>query len=90
MRRSSSFQGSNFASNVSNVNSKCQKCLKSGHWTADCSNNRVYKARPSRSKLLLNPTVKLPENFIDKSDFVEEDKIESKNDKLENQNNFFQ
>lgn len=43
------------ASFVSNVNSKCQKCLQSGHWTADCPNKPVYKSRPSRTALLKNP-----------------------------------
>lgn len=58
--------------NASNVGSKCQKCLKEGHWTADCTNERVYKPRPSRTALLLNPKLKLPEASLIKDDFIEE------------------
>jgi hypothetical protein len=43
------------AASVSNANSKCQKCLQSGHWTADCPNPPTYKSRPSRTALLKNP-----------------------------------
>lgn len=39
----------------------CQKCLQSGHWTADCRNQPAYKARPSRTALLNNPKLSLPE-----------------------------
>lgn len=70
MRRS--FQKPSSAASISNVGSKCQKCLKEGHWTADCTNERVYKARPSRTALLLNPKLKLPEATMIKDDFVDE------------------
>jgi hypothetical protein len=43
------------AASVSNANSKCQKCLQNGHWTADCTNPPTYKSRPSRTALLKNP-----------------------------------
>lgn len=69
MRRS--FQKPSPAASVSNVNAKCQKCLQTGHWTADCSNERVYKARPSRTALLLNPKLKLPEATMEKNDFID-------------------
>ena len=55
--------------NASAANAKCQKCLKTGHWTADCTNERVYKSRPSRTALLLNPKLKLPEANLVKDDF---------------------
>ena len=45
------------AASVSNANSKCQKCLQNGHWTADCPNLPLYKTRPSRTALLKNPPV---------------------------------
>ena len=37
---------------------KCQKCLKEGHWTYECRNERVYKYRPSRTAVLKNPELK--------------------------------
>lgn len=58
------------ASFVSNVNSKCQKCLQSGHWTADCPNKPVYKSRPSRTALLKNP--QLQPQVVDPVESVEE------------------
>lgn len=36
--------------------SKCQKCLKFGHWTYQCKNEaKEYIKRPSRTELLLKP-----------------------------------
>jgi hypothetical protein len=72
MRRS--FQKSSPAATVSNVGAKCQKCLKEGHWTADCTFERVYKTRPSRTALLFNPKLKLPEASMVKDDFIEDDR----------------
>lgn len=43
---------------------KCQKCLQQGHWTSDCTNERVYKSRPTRTALLKNPTLRLPEQVL--------------------------
>ncbi|KAL3752974.1 hypothetical protein ACJRO7_000380 [Eucalyptus globulus] len=34
---------------------QCQKCYQSGHWTYQCTNERVYISRPSRTQLLKNP-----------------------------------
>ena len=70
MRRS--FQKPSSASAVSNTGAKCQKCLKEGHWTADCTNERDYTSRPSRTALRLNPKLKLPEANLIKDDFVDE------------------
>ena len=67
-----SFQKASSAAAVSTIGSKCQKCLKEGHWTADCPNERVYKSRPSRSALLFNPKLKLPEASLVKDDFIDE------------------
>lgn len=39
-------------------NAKCQKCLQNGHWTFDCKNERIYKARPSRTAMLHNPELR--------------------------------
>lgn len=55
-----------------NANAKCQKCLQEGHWTFDCQNERTYKARPTRSALLANPELKLPEAALDTADFEKE------------------
>ena len=45
---------------------KCQRCLKAGHWTADCKSTPVYKSRPTRTALLKNPALKLPETLQEK------------------------
>ncbi|XP_030456229.1 uncharacterized protein LOC130139549 [Syzygium oleosum] len=34
---------------------QCQKCYQPGHWTYQCTNERVYISRPSRTQLLKNP-----------------------------------
>lgn len=44
-----------------NAGAKCQKCLQAGHWTYDCPNQRTYRPRPTRSALLANPDLRLPE-----------------------------
>lgn len=44
-----------------NAGAKCQKCLQAGHWTYDCPNQRTYRPRPTRSALLANPELRLPE-----------------------------
>ncbi|CAJ0920640.1 7642_t:CDS:2 [Entrophospora sp. SA101] len=48
-------------------NTQCQKCLEFGHWTYECKNSRVYKARPTRTQQLSKPlkpiAVELPEEF---------------------------
>lgn len=49
-------------------NAKCQKCLQQGHWTADCTNERIYKSRPSRTALLGNPSLKTPEQILHEQD----------------------
>lgn len=41
----------------------CQKCLKAGHWTYECKNERVYIARPTRTQQLKHP--KLQQKFLD-------------------------
>ena len=64
--------------NASTAGAKCQKCLQTGHWTADCTNDRVYKPRPSRTALLFNPKLKLPEATLVKDDFEEPEKPERK------------
>ncbi|KAF1926026.1 uncharacterized protein M421DRAFT_223175 [Didymella exigua CBS 183.55] len=40
---------------------QCQKCLQRGHYSYECkakASERPYKARPSRTQQLLNPTLK--------------------------------
>ncbi len=34
------------------ADARCQKCLQSGHWTYDCTRERVYRPRPSRTAML--------------------------------------
>lgn len=66
---------------------KCQKCLKTGHWTFDCKNERAsYISRPTRTALLSNPTLRLPEedlavrDLISKSSLTSDGAVESKID----------
>ena len=42
---------------------QCQKCLKFGHWTFDCNNQRTYLYRPSRTTVEKNPHLKTKEIF---------------------------
>ncbi|KLT41809.1 hypothetical protein CC85DRAFT_226069, partial [Cutaneotrichosporon oleaginosum] len=54
---------------------RCQKCLKTGHFTYECTGSRPYVARPSRTKQLRTgaglpagggrdqPSVELPDEF---------------------------
>jgi len=36
----------------------CQRCLKSGHFTFECKNERKYVSRPSRTALIANPALR--------------------------------
>ena len=36
----------------------CQRCLQTGHWTYECKNVPVYKARPTRTQQLMQPKVR--------------------------------
>lgn len=47
----------------------CQRCLQHGHWTYQCKNAAVYKARPSRTKQLFQPKSK---SFLDPSELLPE------------------
>jgi hypothetical protein len=38
----------------------CQKCLQKGHFIYECTNERAYVSRPTRTQQLLNPKVRLP------------------------------
>lgn len=68
-----------------NANARCQRCLQSGHWTFDCKNEPTYRPRPTRSALLANPTLKLPEATLPVDDFNttagDEGKEQDKGDK---------
>lgn len=55
-----------------NANARCQKCLQPGHWTFDCQNERIYKPRPTRTALLSNPALKLPESSLPAVDLSHE------------------
>ncbi|OCF30588.1 hypothetical protein I317_01253 [Kwoniella heveanensis CBS 569] len=53
-------------------NTRCQRCLKLGHHTYQCTNPRPYVPRPSRTKQLAlgggvggrdKPSVEVPEEF---------------------------
>lgn len=63
-----------------NANAKCQKCLQAGHWTYDCPNGRTYRPRPSRTALLANPELKLPEAGLATDDFGKESEEEASSD----------
>ncbi|KAL5482704.1 hypothetical protein ACEPAI_9298 [Sanghuangporus weigelae] len=53
----------------------CQRCLKKGHFTYQCKNERPYVSRPSRTQLLNNPKllakvkpeIEVPDEFKNKS-----------------------
>ncbi|KAG9298211.1 hypothetical protein G9A89_002699 [Geosiphon pyriformis] len=49
--------GRRYPASVVRASSKtqCQKCLEFGHWTFECKNSRVYKARPTRTQQLTKP-----------------------------------
>ncbi|BEI85298.1 hypothetical protein CcaverHIS002_0506990 [Cutaneotrichosporon cavernicola] len=61
--------------NRASSSTRCQKCLKTGHFTYECTGSRPYVARPSRTKQLRTgaglpagggrdkPSVELPEEF---------------------------
>lgn len=55
-----------------NAGAKCQKCLQAGHWTYDCPNQRAYRPRPTRSALLANPNLRLPEATMPSVDLEKE------------------
>nr|CAG8572926.1 291_t:CDS:2 [Entrophospora candida] len=63
-------------------NTQCQKCLEFGHWTYECKNSRVYKARPTRTQQLSKPlkpiAVELPEEFKSNSNRVDKRMKEDK------------
>lgn len=61
-------------------NAKCQKCLQKGHWTSDCKNERVYTSRPTRTTLLKNPSLRLPEQIKGKTELEELEKLEKERD----------
>ncbi|KAK3842373.1 MAG: zinc knuckle-domain-containing protein [Linnemannia gamsii] len=50
---------------------QCQKCLEFGHYTYECTAERVYTARPSRTQQLKKPIkrmeVEVPEEFLPKN-----------------------
>ncbi|KAL6526479.1 hypothetical protein OROGR_015569 [Orobanche gracilis] len=41
------------------ASSQCQKCFETGHWTYECTNERVYISRPSRTQQLKNPKLRM-------------------------------
>lgn len=43
------------AASQASPSTRCQKCLGLGHYTADCTNKREYKVRPTRTQILKNP-----------------------------------
>lgn len=40
------------------ASTKCQKCMKLGHFTFECKNQREYKVRPTRTQILKNPKLR--------------------------------
>ncbi|KAF9182576.1 hypothetical protein BGZ51_004662 [Haplosporangium sp. Z 767] len=49
---------------------QCQKCLEFGHYTYDCTGERTYKPRPTRTQQLKKPLkrmeIEVPEEFLPK------------------------
>lgn len=43
----------------------CQKCLSTDHWTYECSNERSYKYRQSRTARLEKKIAKISSNRIE-------------------------
>lgn len=60
----------------------CQRCLQSGHWTADCKNDYAYKPRPSRTALLNNPKLALFEKKSSADEFKTTAQIEAEQRKV--------
>lgn len=50
-------------------NQMCQKCYKTGHWTYECKNERVYVARPTRTQQLKNP--KFRPKYMDPAELLD-------------------
>ncbi|CAG8475494.1 657_t:CDS:2 [Cetraspora pellucida] len=79
-----SFPGRKYPTSGTKVSPKtqCQKCLEYGHWTYECKNERVYKARPTRTQQLTKPlkpiSVELPDELGIKKDVPE--KLEKPDD----------
>ncbi|KAG0666942.1 hypothetical protein C6P46_003652 [Rhodotorula mucilaginosa] len=48
------------AASQASPSTRCQKCLGLGHYTADCTNKREYKVRPTRTQILKNPKLRTP------------------------------
>lgn len=67
---------------------QCQKCYEYGHYTYECTNPRVYKSRPSRTKqlrnpkLIIKPTHDLPDEFLSKKKLAEKIEKELNEQKL--------
>ncbi|KAI4374693.1 hypothetical protein MLD38_012658 [Melastoma candidum] len=58
---------------------QCQKCYQSGHWTYQCTNERVYISRPSRTQMLKNPKLKMEAQAsydLENPDIKKEEKAE--------------
>jgi hypothetical protein len=58
------------------ANTQCQKCLKFGHWTFECTGAKAYLYRPSSMSMLKNPALAIkpvfeagPETKIHDGDF---------------------
>jgi hypothetical protein len=49
----------NSKTQVSSSSKCCQKCLSTNHWTFECSSERSYKTRPSRTARLEKKGAKL-------------------------------
>ncbi|CAG8535079.1 651_t:CDS:2 [Funneliformis caledonium] len=84
----SGFSGRRYPSTGSkpSPNTKCQKCLETGHWTYECKNKRAYSARPTRTQQLTKPlkpiSIELPDDFKTKSSSSSEDSGSSSSDSL--------
>ncbi|KAI4366064.1 hypothetical protein MLD38_021988 [Melastoma candidum] len=60
---------------------QCQKCYQSGHWTYQCTDERMYISRPSRTQMLKNPKLKMEAQAsydLENPDIKKEEKAEKR------------
>ncbi|KAF8041680.1 hypothetical protein BT93_A0320 [Corymbia citriodora subsp. variegata] len=62
---------------------QCQKCYQSGHWTYQCTNERVYISRPSRTQMLKNPKLNVETRLSYEQEIpdIKEEKTEKRSKK---------
>jgi len=69
-----SLSNSNDGTMPGGLQARCQRCLRTGHWTYECKNPPTYVSRPSRSALIKNPD-KMLRPRLAPSDFFQEETV---------------